>query len=183
MSPEPRRRAVHEVRPAEPDELDLLEAIELAAVTRFDEIGFDLQAEVPVARSARQPAAVLVAGRPPVGFAWVELLDGHAHLEELAVLPEHGQAGLGRALVEAAAAWAATAGLAAVTLSTYRDVPWNGPFYARCGFEVLARRHWTRGLRRIRRAERRAGLDDYGARVVMIRPTIPPSGSTTPGGR
>ncbi|HXQ18471.1 MAG TPA: GNAT family N-acetyltransferase [Acidimicrobiales bacterium] len=181
--PEPAPPGVHRVRLAEPDELHLLGPIELAAGARFDEIGFDLQAEVPVARSGRQPAVVWVAGRPPVGFAWVELLDGQAHLEELAVLPEHGRAGLGRALVAAVADWAAGAGFEAVTLCTYRDVPWNGPFYARCGFEVLARRHWTPGLRQIRRAERRAGLDHHGARVVMTRRTAAPSGSTTRGGR
>jgi len=108
----------------------------------------------------------------------VEELDGGAHLEELAVRPEHGRAGLGRALVEASAAWAGEAGYASITLTTYRDVPWNGPFYATCGFAVVPRWRWTPGLRRIRKRERRAGIDEYGARVVMRRPTAAPTGST-----
>jgi len=172
-----------EVRRADPAEFAALADIEVAAGVRFAGIGFEFADATPVARSGRTPAAVLVAGRPPVGFAWVEVLDGHAHLEELAVLPEHGRAGLGRALVEAASTWAREAGFSSLSLVTYRDVPWNGPFYASCGFEVLPRRRWTKGLRRIRRRERRAGLDDFGVRVVMTRPTGGPTGSTTRGGR
>jgi GNAT superfamily N-acetyltransferase len=171
------------VRLAEPAEFEALALLESAAGVRFAEIGFDLADTTPVARSGRIPAAVFVAGRPPVGFAWVELVDGNAHLEEIAVLPEHGRAGIGRALLEAAVRWAGEEGFGSLTLVTYRDVPWNGPFYASCGFEVLARRRWTPGLARIRRRERRAGLDDLGVRVVMTRPTGGPSGSTTRGGR
>jgi GNAT superfamily N-acetyltransferase len=175
--------AEHEVRQADPAEYEALGEIEVAAGVRFAVIGFDLDAPTPVALSGRAPAAVFVAGRPPVGFAWVEMLDGHAHLEEVAVLPEHGRAGLGRALVEAAVSWAAASGFSSLTLATFRDVPWNGPFYASCGFDVLPRRRWTPGLRRIRRRERRLGLDELGARVVMSRSTGGPSGSTTRGGR
>jgi GNAT superfamily N-acetyltransferase len=171
------------VRRAEPAELDALGDVEIASGALFAEIGFEFDDPTPVARSGRTPAAVFVAGRPAVGFAWVEVLDGQAHLEELAVLPEHGRAGLGRALVEAAAAWAGEAGYRWITLATYRDVPWNGPFYASCGFAVLRRWRWTPGLRRIRRRERLAGLDDLGTRVVMRRSTAPASGSTTRGGR
>jgi GNAT superfamily N-acetyltransferase len=171
------------VRRPDPGEFDALADLEIAAGARFAEIGFELDDATPVARCGRTPAAVFVAGRPAVGFAWVEVLDGQAHLEELAVLPEHGRAGLGRALVEAVAAWAGEAGYSAITLATYRDVPWNGPFYARCGFAVLPRWRWTPGLRRIRRRERRGGLDDLGARVVMRRLTAPATGSTRRGGR
>ena len=171
------------VRRADPSEFEGLADVEIAAGIRFAEIGFEFADPTPVARCGRTPAVVLVAGRPAVGFAWIEVLDGRAHLEELAVLPEHGRAGLGRSLVEAAAAWAGEAGYPAITLATYRDVPWNGPFYARCGFSVLPRWRWTPGLRRIRRRERRAGIDDFGPRVVMRRPTAPATGSTTRGGR
>ena len=173
----------HEVRPADLTEFAALAELEVAAGARFASIGFELDVGTPVARTGRLPAAVFVAGRPPVGFAWMDVLDGQAHLEELAVLPEHGRAGLGRALVEAAAVWAGEAGYSSITLATYRDVPWNGPFYASCGFAVLPRWRWTRGLRRIRRWERRAGLDDLGERVIMTRPTGGPSGGTPRGGR
>ncbi|CPQ40710.1 acetyltransferase [Bordetella pertussis] len=32
---------------------------------------------------------------------------------------------------------AAAAGLPAITLTTFRDLPWNQPFYARLGFATL----------------------------------------------
>jgi GNAT superfamily N-acetyltransferase len=55
------------------------------------------------------------------------------HLEEMDVLPEHAGQGLGAALIEAVCSWAHTRGFDAVTLSTFRDVPWNAPFYPRHG--------------------------------------------------
>ena len=71
----------------------------------------------------------------PVGFALVELTDAGAHLEEMDVHPSHGRRGVGSALVRAVCAWAKTRGLREVTLTTYRDIPWNAPLYARLGFE------------------------------------------------
>ena len=48
--------------------------------------------------------------------------------------PDHAGRGIGRALLEAGCDWAAARGYAEITLATYRDVPWNGPFYASEGF-------------------------------------------------
>jgi predicted N-acetyltransferase YhbS len=45
--------------------------------------------------------------------------------------------GIGRALLGAAIGWAAAHRFAALTLTTFHDVPWNAPFYSRIGFEVL----------------------------------------------
>jgi GNAT superfamily N-acetyltransferase len=168
---------------AEAEEIDRLADVEVAAGVRFVEIGFDLAPPVPVARSGRSPAAVLVVGRPAVGFAWLEVVDHCAHLEELAVRPDHGRAGIGRALVESSFDWATSSGYRALTLVTFRDVPWNGPFYRTCGFELVAGWRLGRGLRRIRRDERRHGLDRLGVRQVMRRRIAPASGNTTPGGR
>ena len=57
-----------------------------------------------------------------------------AHLEQLSVHPDHAGHGIGRALLRAGCDWAAAHGYAEITLATYRDVPWNGPFYASEGF-------------------------------------------------
>ena len=59
---------------------------------------------------------------------------GGAHLAQLSVQPDHGRRGLGRALLRAACEWALGHGYDELTLTTYRDVPWNGPFYASEGF-------------------------------------------------
>ena len=72
-----------------------------------------------------------------VAFALVLMLGGIAHLDELDVLPTHGRQGVGSALLHTVCSWAEQAGHPAVTLSTFRDVAWNGPFYARRGFRVV----------------------------------------------
>ena len=59
------------------------------------------------------------------------------HLWELAVRRDAQGKGLGKALVEATLALARARGLPAVTLSTFREIPWNAPFYARMGFREL----------------------------------------------
>ena len=67
----------------------------------------------------------------------VELVDGHAHLEQISVLPEHGGQGIGTQLLDAVAGWATGQGHAEVTLTTFRDVPFNAPLYAKRGYEVV----------------------------------------------
>jgi hypothetical protein len=47
-------------------------------------------------------------------------------------------------------------------------VPWNGPYYARCGFVTLDDSDVTPGLRAIRRREAAHGLDRW-PRVCMRR--------------
>jgi hypothetical protein len=52
-----------------------------------------------------------------------------------------------------------------VTLTTFRDVPWNAPFYRRLGFEVVD--ELPSGLAAIRAHEAMAGDDDFGPCVAM----------------
>ena len=109
-----------------------------------------------------------------VGYVLALQLDGQAHLEQLSVDPAHSRRGLGAALVGTVTAWAAVLGAPDVTLSTFRDVPWNGPYYQRLGFEVLDETRWTPALQSIRAHEAADGLD-LTARVIMrLRlPTAP----------
>lgn len=104
----------------------------------------------------------------PVGFALVVDLGLFAHLEELDVLPEHGRKGLGSALIEAVCEWAATRGFSAVTLSTFRDVPWNAPLYARRGFAVIEPDDLPPELVQIVERERKKGMRTE-RRVIMQR--------------
>jgi predicted N-acetyltransferase YhbS len=79
--------------------------------------------------------------------------------------PEHARQGVGNRLLQAAVLAARQAGYERLTLITFRDVAWNGPFYARHGFAPVE--HLTVGLSRLRDRERQLGLDDLGARVVL----------------
>ena len=58
-----------------------------------------------------------------------------------------------------------TPACAAVTLTSFRDVPWNAPFYQRVGFEVVD--DPPPGLAAVRAAERAEGFDRFGPRVAM----------------
>jgi len=117
----------------------------------------DLQT-LGVAQAAGRLWAAL-ADDIPVGFALVEMLsDNHAHLAEIDVHPLHGRRGLGTRLMRAACEWAARSGCAELTLTTYRAIPWNMPFYARLGFVELPRTEQTLELMAIVQDEAARGL-------------------------
>jgi GNAT superfamily N-acetyltransferase len=74
----------------------------------------------------------------PVGFVAGERFGDLLHIWELAVMMDHQKQGLGRRLMAAAADWGRDHGLAGLTLTTFRSVPWNAPFYAGLGYRMLA---------------------------------------------
>ncbi len=87
-----------------------------------------------------------------------EWLDGSLHLEELDVLPAYGRQGIGTRLVRTLCDGARDRGIAAVTLCTFRDVPWNAPFYQRLGFRILHEDELTPWLAARVQEEELAGL-------------------------
>ena len=114
------------------------------------------------------PGTVLVEGFPPDGFAMIGWVDGNVHLEQLAVHPDRMRRGIGGRLVRAVLDHALAVGAPAVTLTTYRDVPWNAPWYARHGFAVLEEQGWGPELRALVEHERALGIE-VAPRVVMRR--------------
>jgi GNAT superfamily N-acetyltransferase len=108
-----------------------------------------------------------------VGYLIAEPVDGCAHLEQVSVRSVAAGRGIGRLLIEHLAGWAARRGLPAITLTTFRDVPWNGPYYRRLGFRELDRDEETAGLRAIRAREAAHGLDRW-PRCCMRR-DLPPA--------
>lgn len=145
---------MYSIRLARSDELSLLPAIEDAAGSLFiqDEQTAHLPSDsTPSEEFAEAQRSGLLwvavnAQDAPVGFALVELMDGAAHLEEIDVLPGAGRRGIGTALVRTVCEWAASRQMP-VTLTTFRDIPWNAPFYARLGFRELAVTELTPALR------------------------------------
>jgi GNAT superfamily N-acetyltransferase len=154
-----------DVRIASPDEFELIRQVELEADRLFETVGIGPFTNSDDENHLATAAVVLVTGRPPVGFACVDVVDGVAHLWQLSVRPEASRQGLGRALVEAACEWARSHDYPALTLTTFRDVPWNGPFYTKLGFHRVD--ELSPGLLAIRRHEQAIGDDDFGPRLAM----------------
>lgn len=156
----------YSIQPARAEHLPALPEIELAAMTLFDGYVPDtLPADVTEQRVFAHAAErgllwVALAGDTPVGFALVEMLaDGRPHLEEMDVHPAHGRLGLGTALVRAVLRWVVHSGYETLTLTTFRDVPWNLPFYARLGFIELPQQEFSPELLTVVEGEARRGLD------------------------
>jgi putative acetyltransferase len=151
---------------ARSSDLPLLPTIELAAATALaghapaSVLGETTsQAELADAQQ-RGYLWVARADEVPVGFAHVKVLEpGIAHLEEVDVHPEHGRRGLGRRLVITVCRWAATNGYSCVTLTTFRDVPWNMRFYAELGFDEIPAEELSPAMLSVIEDETRRGLD------------------------
>jgi GNAT superfamily N-acetyltransferase len=156
------------VRWAEAAELSGLVSVELAADRLFEQVGIVFPPGTTMIEEVDDPGAVLVEGEPPAGFALVGWVDGNLHLDQLAVHPESMRQGIGGRLVTAVIEHARAAGAPAVTLTTYRDVPWNAPWYARHGFFVLPEAEWGPELRGLVEHERELGIE-VAPRVVMRR--------------
>ena len=87
----------------------------------------------------------------------------------MSVSPAHRGARIGAALIDHVAGLARASGRSAVTLTTFRDIPWNAPYYARLGFRELAEDEWGPDLR-ARVAHERAVIPGDAPRVAMTRP-------------
>ena len=172
----PTDEGTHRVRPAAAADLAHIAPIEDAGGPQFRELFGDATEPILLSpatdgrQRAAEPGFLLVAAAddeqsPPVGFVHVLVIDGNAHLEQLSVRPEDQRQGIGAELTRAAMAEARAQGFDRLSLCTYRDVPWNGPFYRGLGFaEVTELAPYEQ---RIRQKERDLRLDVNGARVVM----------------
>jgi len=158
---------------AQPDEVALLPRVEERASERFLTVPQTAHlpacptplADFEVAQRAGLLWIARYQGSSPVGFALAEDLGPSLHLEELDVLPEHGRRGIGAALVRRVCHEAA-ARRRALTLCTFRDVPWNAPWYERLGFRPLPSEEQTPELRRRIQEESERGLME-SLRVAM----------------
>ncbi|MHB1923191.1 MAG: GNAT family N-acetyltransferase [Acidimicrobiales bacterium] len=164
------------IGPGLPADLPELQRIEREAGLLFAEVGMQAVAdEEPPAieelESYRTAGRLWVARSDDqaVGYALADTVDGHGHLAQLSVAPSHGRRGLGRALCAQVEEWARAQGLEAVTLTTFSDLAWNGPYYQRLGYRNMAEAEVGRGLRAIVADETRRGLWRW-PRGCMIKP-------------
>jgi GNAT superfamily N-acetyltransferase len=160
------------IRPAGAEDLVHLPAIELAAGELFVEagVGGTVSAmSIPELESALLEGGRVVATGPrglPVGFVVLKTVNGSSHIAEMDVHPQHGRKGLGGALLHAVVEQARAQGHGTVTLTTYADLPWNGPFYARRGFVVVPCAQWTPSMAALAAEE---GVAPGSGRVLMQR--------------
>ena len=136
--------APYGIRPARKRDLPHLAAIEDSGLLLFESVFGDLAGD-PLAAPAEsgderaaQPGLLVVAELAAdgvlVGFAHVQFLNGHAHLDQLSVQFDHMRQGIGSALIGALCDALSARGYGSVTLLTYADLPWNAAFYAGLGF-------------------------------------------------
>jgi GNAT superfamily N-acetyltransferase len=169
------------IRLARPDEIARLQMIENEAGTMFAGLGliedrpdgsFPIDALVRFVGLEQVWVGCMDDGTEndlPVGMVIASVREGAAYVEELDVMPTFGRRGLGSRLLVSLCAWAEERRFPSVFLSTFRDVPWNGPFYRRRGFVDVPPAEWTPGMRAIREKEAQHGLR-VDARVFMRRP-------------
>ncbi|PRA71155.1 MULTISPECIES: GNAT family N-acetyltransferase [Pseudomonas] len=155
------------IRLALPADASLLPAVERAAAQSFAAVpGLEYLASSPVI-AADQHMAFLLTQREwvavdardrPLGFLCGQDCGDDWHIVELSVDQAAQGRGLGRQLIGTAADWARANGFAALTLTTFAQVPWNAPFYARLGFERLTAERCSNFLQRQLAAEHTHGL-------------------------
>lgn len=115
----------------------------------------------------------------PAAYLLLDVVDGHAHIEQVSVHADHARRGLGRRLIDQAEDWARRRGLPGLTLTTFRDVAWNAPYYRRLGFAAVGPAQVGPELAALRRHEAATGLDVW-PRVAMRRAVTPVSADDAP---
>lgn len=157
-------------------EAELIRAIEYDAAQRFANIDMAGIAsarpmDVEFVRRKIRASEVVVAvdgNAHCVGFAMFVRMAAGFYIEELDVLSAWAGRRIGAALIERVAELARSAGAHRLVLSTFRDVPWNAPYYRRLGFSVMPDASLDARLRALRAAHVARGLDE-SKRVFMWR--------------
>lgn len=161
------------LRPATVADLPVLQDIERAAGEPFRALGMTEIADddpPPLSLLAEYQLACRAwvfadpQDLPAAYLIWQEV-DGAAHIDQVSVHPRAARRGVGRTLIDHLAK---VAGAPNLTLTTFAEVPWNAPYYARLGFTTLADAELTDGLRKIVAEEAALGLDRW-PRVCMRR--------------
>lgn len=166
------------IRAAAPNELPTLQAIERASAQRFvgvmDAIADDEPSALKVLAARQAAGGLLVAevetdgASMLAGFVMFHPLEQSLYIEQIDVLPAFERQRIGATLIDAVARQAQGMDLAQLTLSTFRDIPWNAPYYRRLGFADLDGEALSPGLAAVRHDHLARGLDE-SARVFMAR--------------
>ncbi|MGF6113488.1 GNAT family N-acetyltransferase [Pseudomonas frederiksbergensis] len=116
------------------------------------------------------------------GFLSAEQVDDQLHVQELSVSQHFQGRGIGRKLLLVAIEHTRQRELRSLTLTTFRDVPWNEGFYRRLGFKTLSLAETSPRLLAILREEVAHGLPGERRCAMCLHLTPAPSNRhPTPG--
>ena len=171
-----------EIRPATEADFEELAHLERAAAQRFLEVPEQTGMSYEQLQETLEPHEleralaegglwVAVVEERPAGFVATHRYPQSLYIRELDVLQEFGRRGIGRALVQRSFERAAELQLPTVFLRTFHEVPWNAPFYARLGFEVVPFEDWTDAMGEIVGIEEQWGL--VAEKRVFMRRVLP----------
>jgi ribosomal protein S18 acetylase RimI-like enzyme len=163
------------IRLTKPEDVHLLLVVERSAGESFrifpdlawiaDDDG--MPAETHLKYVAQGTSWVAEVDNQIVGFICAEASEEDFHIWELSVQHEQQGRGIGRRLMKTALADARRKGFRSVTLTTFREVPWNEPFYRSLGFELIDEENMEPRLKQILLAEIGHGLP--GARRCAMK--------------
>lgn len=166
----------YRVEKGKPGDAEGLRAIERASGVHFRRIGMNdvadhdgTEAEFldECAQEGRLYVALTELGER-VGFLIWSPKDGCAYIEEVSVRPDHAGHKLAARLLDRLAD-DVRGRYPALTLATFRDVPWNAPYYASLGFAEIPREKLGPDHDETWREQIEYGLD-MSRRLFMTRP-------------
>jgi len=164
------------IRPADRTDVDTLNNIEDDAAKLFEQLGdrfsgIDLSpmsaAFYADVMSQNQITWMAEVRDEPVGFLRAKPIDDMLYCAELSVLRQHQGKRIGERLINTFLDYARTNGFAGVTGLTFEDVPWNGPYYKKMGFDFLTPDQFGPELKAITSSDVERALSKAGNRVVF----------------
>lgn len=163
-------------RAADKSDAEALSAIEENAALVFKQLGgafsqIDLSALTPSfyeeAIAQNQIIWLVELRGEPVGFLRAKPIDDLLYCAELSVLKHHHGKGLGEKLINHFVQFARNEGFSGVAGITFKNVPWNGPYYLRQGFEYWNNDQIGSELKTITTGDPELALSKAGERVVF----------------
>lgn len=103
-----------------------------------------------------------------VGYLAASVVGGRLHIDEVDVARHRQGQGIGRRLLQTAVEYARETGLTQLSLTTFRDVPWNAPFYAAFGFREWDPKDAPASIRQALMYESAKGLANRCAMVMDL---------------
>jgi GNAT superfamily N-acetyltransferase len=141
----PGARGDWSLRLARPDDAEAMPGIESAAARSFADLPDYAHLDLTGTRNSdgfrrlirKGHCLVVHVGEVMAGYLVAEPFSRELHIWQMDVAPQFQRRGIGAGLVRAGQIDARNTGFRAMTLTTFRDVVWNGPFYAGLGFQEV----------------------------------------------